>query len=241
MRIVICDSNEQESAFYTNVCRKICDEQEVPIEVKTYSDRNAFLFEMEDETFSYLVSILIVEPENGFEDVPGIVRKEGYDGLLLYLSRSTATERLLEAFDDDAFNYILKGTDQKSISRFYKVFVKALKAAAQLVRQYIVVSCAGEYKQLNINDIHYFEGATGRMINVEYIGGSFKFVSTLQNLEERLCDRGFIRVHRSYLVSVDAVHLLGADAEELTLNDGRKIPVSRNQAALKTALDSRKL
>jgi len=239
MYIVLCDANEQESAYYAGICRRICDGKEMPAEIKTYIRSSDFLFDMDDDAFSYLVSILIIEPENGFESTADTVRRGGYDGLILYLSHSASFDRCLQAFDAGAANYILKGADQKRLQRFYNVFNKTLKEAVQFERQYLVLSCAGDYRQVNIKDIHYFEAAMDHMIKVAYNDVSFKFVSTLQSLEERLCDRGFIRVHRSYLVALDAIHALAPG--ELILNNGYKVPVSRNQALVRSALSDRKL
>ena len=91
----------------------------------------------------------------------------------------------------------------------------------------MVVSHAGEYKRIQMKDIFYFETAADHMINVIYDGGNFQFLSTMQSLEERFNGRGFIRVHRSYLVSIDAVHRLAPD--KITLNNGRRILVSRDR------------
>lgn len=232
IRIVIGDSNEQELAYYTTLCRKICEKQEMLAEIKTYVNSNELLYDMGNSSFLPLVSILLIKPEDGFEMAPVIARKRNFDGLILYFS--SALDHCLQAFDIGAYNYLLKGADQESLNRFYMVFQKALKAASQLHRQYLVLSCAGEYKQIDINEIYYFKGATSRMISVEYEGGSFQFVSTLQALEERLRDRGFIRVHRSWLVSARAVRVL--NSSELTLSNGEKIPITRNYTELKAEL-----
>ncbi|MCL2654873.1 MAG: LytTR family transcriptional regulator [Coriobacteriia bacterium] len=232
VRIVLGDTNEQELAYYATICRRICENQSIQVEIKTYHSSNDLLFDLDDKPFLSLVSILIVRPEDGFEVIPTTARKQGYDGLILYLSSSLS--HCLQAFDSGAYNYLIKSGDRKSFARFCLVFQKTLTAASQLHRQYIALSCAGEYRQIDIDDIYYFKGATSRMIQVEYKGGSFQFVSTLRTLEERLHDRGFIRVHRSYLVASRAVSLLLPDV--LTLSNGQKIPISRNHAELKREL-----
>ena len=235
IRIVICDENKQDAEGYATICRSICERCDIPAEFKLYDNSNDFLFDLEDDTFCALMSLLIVEPEGGFAAIPATARKEGYDGLVLYLSQSSSPERYHQAFDAEAYNYLQKGTDTKTLTRFQMVFEKALQAAKHLERQYIVLSCAGEYKQIEVNDIYYFESAMEHMINVEYQEGSFKFPSTLNSLEERLSERGFVRTHRSYIVSLNAVDHF--DFKELTLNNGRKIPVSHTyHAALKSAM-----
>lgn len=238
LRIVVCDEHESEAKHYVKLCRGICQEWDVPAEFKIYTNAKDFLFDMGEEAFSSLLSILILEPAGGFEAISTTVRQQGYDGMILYLSHSSATEYMLEGYDTRAYNYVMKGDDEDRFNRFVTVFSHLLQSARKLDRQYIVLNCAGEYRQIEIGDIYYFEGATARMISVVYADGSFRFVSTLRDLEERMADRGFIRVHRSYLVLVDAIR--DVLSNELTLKNGQTIPVSRNYAALKAALERRK-
>jgi len=172
-----------------------------------------------------MVSIFIVDPENGFENTPAAIREAGYDGIILYLSHSKLLEHYRQAFDANAANFAEKGTDRQILSRFELIFEESLRNAKQIDRQYMMVSHAGEYKRIRIKDIQYFETASDHMINVIYEGGSFQFLSTMQSLEERFGSRGFVRVHRSYLVSIDAIHRV--EPGKITLNNGRRILVSR--------------
>ena len=233
--MVLCDTNKQELEGHAKICRAICEQNSIPVDVKLYSNSNDLLFDMGDDEFSSSVNIFIVDPENGFETVPSAIRKEGYDGMILYLSHSDSAEHYRQAFDVGAYNFVQKGTDPKILSRFQAIMESAITTAQQVDRQYLAVSYAGEFKRIDVRDIQYFEAAADHMINIVYTGGSFKFLSTMQSLEERFSDRGFVRVHRSYLVSVDAIHR--ADSDGLTLNNGYRISVSRDRcASLKTAM-----
>jgi len=230
------DENTREAEEYASICRNICEKQNVPAEFKIYADSGSLLFDMEDDAFRALVSILIVEPETKLITIADTVRKLGFDGLILYLSYSRLAEHYHQAFDVEAYNYLQKGTDEKSMSRFESVFVSSLNAAQELERQYIVLNCAGEYKQIDIKDIYYFEAAMEHMISIVYRGGDFKFPSTLQNLGEQLGSRGFARSHRSYIVALSAIQTVKSN--ELILYNGQRIPVSRSYYSnLKSAID----
>lgn len=236
LRIVLCDENPQEVEGYAKICRSICERSGVPMEMKTYTNGDDLLFDMKDDAFLALVNMIIVEPEGCFAAIPVTARKKGYDGLILYLSDSTKPERYHQAFDVDAYNFVQKGTEMKTLARFQAVFEKSINAAKQLERQYIVVSCAGEYKQIEVKEILYFEGSMEHMVRIEYTGGEFYFPSTLQKLEERLRDRGFARTHRSFIVAIDAIRQL--DHNEIVMTNGRKIPVGRNYySSLKSAVE----
>jgi len=240
MRIVICDEAKQEAEGYAKICRSICERCDATVEIKIYDNSSELLFDLKDDAFCALMSILIVEPEGSFAEIPAMARQEGYDGLILYLSHSTLPERYHQAFDTDSYNFVQKGTGIDELARFQTVFEKAVQTAKHLDRQYVVLSCGGEYRQIDIKDIYYFESAAEHMISVEYRGGDFKFPSTLNNLEERLSDRGFVRTHRSYIVALASIGHF--NFKELALNNGRKLPVSRTcYAGLKAAMDKWKI
>lgn len=232
LRIVICDSNPAELERYAAICRAICKRQQVPALFSTFSSSQALLFEMMDPSFSSIVSILVLEPCNGSERIAEQVRGMGYDGVILYHSWATEKTYFYQAFDAGAYNYV----EKSGLARFERVFEGALQAALQLERQYIAVSCAGEYRQFELRDIYYFETCANHMVCVWHTGGKFLFRSNLSELEARLKDRGFLRIHRSYLVALGAVRSVAID--QATLADGTPVPISRgNHAVLKDALD----
>jgi len=232
IRIIICDTNKAELETYARICRTICEDKQIPTVLTTFSNSQTLLFEMSDTAFSSMVSILILEPDNGCESVASAVRSSGYNGIILYLSRSSDIKYFYQAFDVKAFNYVRKG----DIIRFPKVFMNTIKAVEQLERQRISLSFAGEYKQIDMRDIYYFETTMDHMVCVWYNGGKFIFQSSLSNLEGRLKEYGFLRTHRSYLVSLNAISRITFD--EVTLNDGKAIPISRGRYhVLKEAMD----
>jgi DNA-binding LytR/AlgR family response regulator len=217
---------------YTALCRSICETQGIPAVFTSFSSSGALVFEMSDPAFASMVSILLLEPFNGCENVAQTLRGAGYDGIILYHSWVTDKTYFYQAFDANAFNYVEKGGP----GRFEAVFESALRAAQQLDRQYIALSCAGEYRQIDLRDIYYFETSMDHMVCVWYVEGKFLFQSSLAQLEARLKDRGFIRTHRSYLVALNALHLVSFD--HVTLVNGKSIPVARgNYAVLKDAVE----
>ncbi|MCL2106590.1 MAG: LytTR family DNA-binding domain-containing protein [Oscillospiraceae bacterium] len=237
LRIVICDTNQAELERYAAACRAICERKQIPALFTAFSSSQALLFEMLDPAFSSAVSILVLEPFNGCEVVAEAVRQAGYDGVIVYHSWATEKKYFYQAFDAGAYNYVEKG----GAARFEAVFEGALEAARELERQYVALRFAGEYRQIDLRDIAYFEASMNHMVCVWYTGGKFLFRSNLSELEARLKDRGFIRVHRSYLVAIDTISHVSS-YEQITLVDGTTIPAGRGYyAALKEAIEKRSL
>ena len=230
LKIVLCDANKTEMEDYAVICRDLCKQLEISADVKLYSSKNELMFDMKDIYFSAQVGIFIIDPENGFDKIPSAIRKEGYDGPILYLSHSSSVEYYRQAFNVGAYNFVQKSSEPQKPSQFQTILKEMAKTAEQNDRKFFVVSNAGEYRKIEINKIYYFETLANHMINIVYKGGSFAFLSSLQDLEKRFRKRGFVRVHRSYLVSVDSIHRV--EKNELTLYNKIRIPVSRSNAPM---------
>jgi len=232
LHIVICDTNPAELERYTGLCRTICLRKQVTAAFATFSNSGELLFHMMDPSYSSMVNILVLEPFNGCEKVAESVRGFGYDGVILYHSRLADEQYFYQAFNAGAYNYVKKG----SHDRFEVVFENALKAARDLERQYIALRFGEEYRQIDLRDIFYFETHMNHTICVWYIGGKFVFRANMSDLEGYLSKRSFVRVHHSFLVALGAIRKISS--EQVTLFDGKVIPVSRRKyAAIKETLD----
>lgn len=74
-------------------------------------------------------------------------------------------------------------------------------------------------------DILYFE-ADGNYLNVYTTSENYRFRSTVTAVENNLSDKGFIRVHKGFLVNQAAVKIIGKD--ELEMINGTVIPLGKS-------------
>ena len=235
LRAVFCDYTDYDRGQYVAICKVLSERYNLNLEFKEYKSGETLIFDMENPGFLEMLDILFVETEmHGMSGVyvANKARRFGYKGLIIFLTNSTKYYE--EAFDVGAFNYVLKG--RENLKRFETVLAKALRAVKKVRGEYMILNCAGEYRQIEVGDIKYFE-IHNHLIDVFYGKEHFEFVSTLGKIENQLLGRGFQRIHRSYLVSLDYVQRISYD--EVTLRDGQKIPVGRTYGAtLKLAMDA---
>jgi len=125
------------------------------------------------------------------------------------------SEFAVESFELDALDYLLKPI---AFERFLKAAQKALNTslepsprwqAEEKAADYIFVKTEskGKMTKINFDDIIYVEG----MKNYVSINTADEHIVTLLNikdLEERLPARQFMRVHKSYLVSLSKIQAL---------------------------------
>jgi len=170
------------------------------------------------------------EPELIFLDMmmpgmDGIEFMEQLPTMPLIIFTTANQEYAYEAFEYQAIDFLKKPITQLR-------FLKAVEKAAdyqQKLNEYRVtapdlyVRQEGKYIRVALDDILFFENI-GDYVRVRTEAGKFIIHSTLKNVEEKLNDPRFLKVHRSYIVNLQKIK----DIEENTLVIERYvIPISR--------------
>ena len=231
MRIVICDDNPIERNSLLDVTTDISNSEGYDTEFEVFENAKQMLFEVEDKL--ELIDIMLLDINmpgiNGMEAASKL-RSNGYIGEIVF--STVSKNHMLGAFDVRAFNYIVKG--ETDSAKTVKIIKDVLEIASEKSKEYMLFTGIGEYRNIAINDIKYFE-VRGKIITVYYGSKSFEFISTIGKLENLLFTKGFLRVHRSFLVSLQYIKTF--TYEEITLLDRTVISVGRKYySGLKDAM-----
>lgn len=79
--------------------------------------------------------------------------------------------------------------------------------------------------RIKLPDICYFE-SDGNYLKVFTTGGKYRLRDTIAAVEEQLAGKGFIRLHRGFLVNQRAVKAWGSDEVQLFME--KKLPIGRS-------------
>ena len=231
MRVIICDDNPHDIHTYSIIVKKVLEQADIDAELLLYESPKKLLFDMEDSLFEAQVLILDISmPEIDGMEVAKKLRISGYKREIVFITFSKS--HMLGAFDVRAFNYIVKG--ETSESRIETILKNVFEAALDKEKEYILFTGVGEYRNIAISSIKYFE-VNGKIITVHYGHKEFEFISTIGKLENTLHSKGFIKIHRSYLVAEKSIKSFSYN--EAVLYDGMSIPVGRKYySALKAAM-----
>lgn len=120
----------------------------------------------------------------------------------------------LEGFNVDAVDYLIKpiAFDRflKATSKAYNLYNLIHKAPLQLAEEqdkYLLVKVEYSTVKISADDIHYIEGLKD-YVKI-YTGAKFIMTkSTMKHIEEKLPRDKFIRIHKSYIVSVPKIKAL---------------------------------
>lgn len=140
----------------------------------------------------------------------------------------------LEGFQLNVLDYLLKPI---TFDRFFKSVNKAkdyyhliTKPATPDTSQtekhadYFFIKSGSKYEKICFDDILYVE-AMQNYITIYTRKGKYVTLLYLKNLEQNLDPKAFIRVHKSYIVSISKIE--GIEGNEIFIQSHR-IPISRN-------------
>lgn len=129
----------------------------------------------------------------------------------------------VDAFEHDAVDYLLKPLNYP---RFLRAVTKAkdIFESRQTVQEgmgNLFVKKDGKLVKIRYSDILYIEAAADYMI-IFTENQRFMVNITMKALNERLPDKDFIRVHRTYTVRKDKIEFM---EDSTVLVAGRRIPI----------------
>lgn len=141
----------------------------------------------------------------------------------------------LEGFQLDVMDYLVKPI---VFSRFFMAINKA-KDYHQLLNRpavaaddrsstaavdYFFVKCGQKFERIYFRDILYIE-ALQNYVTIFTLKGKYITLLPLKNVEQNLSNQSFIRVHKSFIVSISKIEAI--ENNEIILQSAR-IPISRN-------------
>lgn len=219
MRVVVCLPDSQEREFCIRRINELAKAEGIPVTVDevNLTGLGGDYFNPVDYSDMDIIYIGYTQNYDGV-GIAKSIRKAGMNAVIIFFTRTE--DAVFDAFDVEALHYLVNG--KISVAKFDEVFRKAVSKAETRTQESIVLSCAGEQRRIVISQIYYFE-VFNRIVTVHYRDGTFEFYSTLSKLEDSLARRGFVRVHRAYLVSKR--YISAYKRNEITLINGTIIPV----------------
>lgn len=147
----------------------------------------------------------------------------------------------LQGFDLDVTDYLLKPF---SFDRFHRSVKKVMQVISETEEQenpmvnaspslddYIFVRCDHKTKKIQISEITYIEGS-GNYVTIHTFQSKYLVLQNLKKFEEQLLPYRFVRVHKSYIISIahlDSIEKSSVKVanEEIPLSDSYKESIQK--------------
>lgn len=191
-----------------------------------------------NDALSYLTehSVDLVFLDIEMPELSGLEFLEQVTTLPQIIFTTSKTEYAYEAFEYSITDYLKKPIN---FTRFQQAVEKAIEEqqknnAYRANAKEVYLKVEGKYVRVAYHEILYFENA-GDYVKVKTIESSYIIYSTLKNIDAKLNNPQFLKVHRSFIVNLNKIK----DIEEGTLViDKKVIPISRaNKSILMSKLN----
>ncbi len=175
---------------------------------------------------------------NGFEMLelieqpPGVIFTTAFDEYAIKAFDTLAIDYLLKPFSKDRFDKALQKWKDQRHTVEQKTKTETLidtnsKQPEENLR--VVVKTGTKIRIIPVNDIIYFE-ADDDYVKIHTPEGSYLKKKTMQHFENVLHPSQFVRVHRSYIVSVPQITKIESNDKEnhvVVLKNNARIPLSK--------------
>ena len=213
MKIAVCDDDRTTREQITSLIK----EQEPDAEVITF-EAGENMINSQD---SFEISFLDVEmKETSGIDVAKHMREEqekrGKDKSIIIFVTGYR-EYMEDAFDVNAFHYLLKPIDEK---KFNTVFNRALKEISVKAKQEglsVIIKNNGMQKKVLLRDIYYIESSNKKVV-FHTKDGKIDTYGRMDDWETEL-GNSFYRCHRGYLVNLEKITAYNVDTIDLINGD----------------------
>ena len=217
MRVAIIDDAEDEiKAVKAHLARAYRDETKPEIfGFSSVSEYDAFV-QKSKVPFDVMFLDIMLDGQNGITLAENMIRQN--DGMLLvFMSADVSFFR--DVYKVRHTYFLTKPIDDY----YFDDCIRRIKS--QLATRKLVLEIGGEKQVIDLQTVLYFESALRKTI-VHFRGGTELCVNRrMSELENALHSPSFVRVHKSFIVNLDAVS--GIERSSVLFPDNVRVSVSR--------------
>ena len=220
-RVAICDDNQTDLDYVTELLAAWAEQRGHKVLTEHFQSGEAFLFHYAEEK-SY--DILLLDIEMGEMDGVALARKIRQDNEAVQIVFITGyPDYMQEGYEVAALHYLMKPVSREKL---FSVLDRAV-SGLQKQKRVVMLPSGGEIRRVPVEELQYVE-AFSHSVSVVTATESYELRKSLSEMEQ-LLGEGFVRCHRSYLVGLR--YVAGLSKSEVTLDDGKKLPLSRSASA----------
>lgn len=143
---------------------------------------------------------------------------------------SNREDRVFESFQVHPFGFVRKSHFLKDIGAVIEAFLAARREEDKEGDQLLVPQGKSGIVSIPIRSIIYIEGSgKQQIVHLDDRKDVLALRSSMENLESKVADKGFLRIHKGYLVNYRRISVIARTQAELT--NGEVLPLSRSNAA----------
>jgi len=230
-KIAICDDEPAQARLLRGYAKEWIQTRREPAEIQLFPSASAFLFQWEEDK-DWLALLLDIQMD-GMDGVELARRLRAAGDNLPIIFVTGVPDHVSEGYEVEALHYLMKPVSQEKLSLCLD------RAARRFTREPFLLLDIPDRIELRLpqREVALLEANGRRVLVTTADGQTVTANTTFHQLLPLLAEGEFVQCHRSYVVGLRHIRLLGRD--KITLDGGREIPVSRrafpqvNQAFVK--------
>ena len=172
---------------------------------------------------------------SGIELAKKIRSEQGNSGKRSIIIFVTAFREYMEdAFDVNAFHYLVKPIKEKKFAEVFQRAVKEVVTGDERREKYIIVKDGESKRKLLLREIQYIE-SSDRKVVFHMDNGLTETYARMYDLENELGD-SFFRTHRCYIVNLEKVTAYSANSIQVLNGDSIMLAEKKYTDFVKTYL-----
>lgn len=216
--LAICDDEFIERKLNKKKIVQILENLNTDYNIDEYSDGQELV---QSEMFYDIVFLDIkMKKLDGIETAKEI-KKVNQNVIIVFLT--SFDNYVYEAFDVEAFNYIVKPIEDKRLNDVLTLALNKINICNEN-KGYLIIHRDKSIVKIKINNIIYAD-VYDRIVTLHLKNAKIEYYSRLKNLEKELKEKDFFRCHKSYIVNL--MYVVRFDKNEILLDNDEIIPISR--------------
>lgn len=222
MKIAICDDEFYQRNLLRNITEKLSKEMSYRIKIDEFTSGEQLVRKIERDTYAYDIILLDIQmKELTGIDTAKIIRASNQSTIIIFITG--VADYVFEGYNVRAFNYILKPIDEKKVKT---VLTEAIKTFQVEDKPYYTITTKEATYKIELDEIIYFV-SDKRLIKAVTSKGEYEFYGRLDETEDKLVDKEFVRCHQRYLVNAESISQI--EGSTIIIEGSIKIPISRNR------------
>ena len=220
MKIAICDDVvEFSSIFKKYIENYIFEKNIINYNIDIFSSGAEFICTFEPEKYDFIFLDVDMPELNGFDTAEAIKK---LDRSVFIIFVTNMQNQMHQGFKYNAKDYMLKPATQESINILLDRMILEKNENKQNGFYSVKIKKDGVVFIRN-DDILYFE-SNGHDISAVVKGDRFTFIGKMDKVYEEMRDKGFVRIHQSYIVNLE--HVFKDLGKTVLLKKDGELPVS---------------
>ena len=216
LRCAIVEDSPRELEHLKECLARYSAERDIPLETTAFGDAASFL---EHYRADYDIVFMDIELP-GINGMEAAHRLREIDQQVILIFVTNMAQFAVKGYEVDALDYIIKPAQYGPLSIKLDRAAQRWRAAAESV----MVALPTGTQRLLLWEIYYIE-VQGHKLTYHTEKGQLPGTGTLQDAEQRLHGKGFLRCNKCYLFNQK--HIQTVTGSDVVLSNGEKLQISR--------------